>query len=99
MRLHCQEHGYMDEKTGSMAECPYCEIDRLRQYEDAVTSAVNGHLMVWNFTETNCTVIEHSLWVAHLEKIEKLETALKRIEREVGTSTLEHKVAKEALEI
>ena len=29
MRLHCREHGYMDEKTGPMAECPYCEIDRL----------------------------------------------------------------------
>lgn len=29
MRLHCTEHGYMDEKTGPMAECPYCEIDRL----------------------------------------------------------------------
>lgn len=31
MRLHCQEHGYMDEKTGPMAECPYCEIDRLTE--------------------------------------------------------------------
>ena len=31
MRLHCREHGYMDEKTGPMSECPYCRIDELEK--------------------------------------------------------------------
>lgn len=46
MRLHCKEHGYMDEKTGPMAECPYCEIDRLTAELAEATSTI-GRLNVY----------------------------------------------------
>lgn len=64
--------------------CPYCQIDdlrneikRLQQYEDAVVSAKDGSLLVWNFADTNRTVVEHTYWLAQLERIERLETALR----------------------
>jgi len=59
------------------------EINRLRQYEDAVTSAVRGELMVYNLQDTNCTVIRHSYWVAHIEEIEKLKAELERFKQGV----------------
>lgn len=56
--------------------CPYCEIDRLKEYEDAVTSAVKGEVLVYNLMETNCTVIKNDYWRAHLEEIDRLNQAL-----------------------
>jgi hypothetical protein len=42
VRLHCQEHGYMDEKTGPMAECPYCHIDILEERFEELRQQLNN---------------------------------------------------------
>lgn len=52
------------------------EINRLRQYEDAVTSAVDGSLLVWNLMTTNHTVIRNDYWQSHLEEIDRLKVKL-----------------------
>ncbi len=58
------------------------EVDRLRKYEDAVTSAIKECLLVYNFEDTNCTVVEHKYWLAHLAKIEELESELAASQQE-----------------
>lgn len=40
MRLHCINHGYMDEKTGPMAECPYCRIEELEEENNRLREAL-----------------------------------------------------------
>lgn len=46
MRLYCKEHGYMDEKTGPMAECPYCRVDELTAERDALKADLSGRYFV-----------------------------------------------------
>ena len=54
------------------------EINRLRQYEDAVTSATDGSLLVWNLMSTNHTVIKNDYWQSHLEEIDRLKAELEQ---------------------
>lgn len=48
MRQHCQEHGYMDEKTGP---CPYCRIEQLEKelkgHVKPVSSNANEEFEKW----------------------------------------------------
>ena len=55
MRLHCKEHGYMDEKTGPMAECPYCRIEEL---EDIISGKTFYNIE--NRTAERCVEIVHT---------------------------------------
>ena len=52
------------------------EVTRLRQYEDAVTAAKDGVLVVWNLMDTNSTVIANDYWQSHLDEIERLKADL-----------------------
>ena len=54
------------------------EITRLRQYEDAVTAAKDGVLVVWNLMDTNSTVIANDYWQSHLDEIDKLKAELEQ---------------------
>lgn len=72
-------------------DCPWCKIDRLnkeinklRQYEDAITSAVDGTLLVWNLMSTNHTVIKNDYWQNHLEEIDRLKAELEEAQELVA---------------
>lgn len=76
--------------------CPLCEIDRLnkeinrlRQYEDAVTSAADGTLLVWNLMSTNHTVIKNDYWQNHLEEIDRLKGELEEAYTKLAISIKE----------
>jgi len=59
MRLHCKEHGYMDEKTGPMSECPYCEIDRLNKG----IKAAYGTLQMFGVPELRAKSVANGIMV------------------------------------
>lgn len=80
----CKQFFVIDETNKDT--CPYCEIYRLKgeinrliKYEDAITSAADGSLLVWNLMETNCTVIRNDYWQAHLEEIDRLKRVLEDV--------------------
>ena len=47
MRLHCKTHGYLDEKTGPMAECPYCRINELENRIEKLEAGLN-EIIEWS---------------------------------------------------
>lgn len=73
-----QYHSMVAEKDAEIDRLKE-EINRLRQYEDAVTSATDGSLLVWNLMSTNHTVIKNDYWQSHLEEIDRLKAELEEM--------------------
>lgn len=40
MRLHCKEHGFIDERIELLQQCPFCEIERLTAERDRYKEAL-----------------------------------------------------------